>query len=577
MVQIKSQKQQIYFVVFEDYLQPPRKPHKKDNLLLIDENIKRKPELRLILLEHPVFVSANKSTIWQRCRLFLRNFYYAKLAKFQHPKKRNLTIKEKKEDPVNNKLNILNNGSIYKIYKSLRNHFHLPGFLAFLLARNDDGLCKRKTGFEIYCEMASIHGFVNFVGAKTWQRILWCLVIFIAILMSTIFLVMWHLMNVNTPTILYTESSTYPAWTIPFPAVTICNFNRISYRNAFTFAQKFNFSNANMSMSRYFRLQLYNSFVLDAPQEDFEFMQTFIENNELNLLKLQRNLSPNCESELLRCKWKGKRERCDKLFRKVETTQGICCSFNLFALKERKTGDQRKYAHYFFDEPEHTTSSGYKTGLTVLLDAHTKDYLISSVKKTGYQVLIHDAYEFPSSSIQRYALQDRTENMLSIKPRSTYATEYLNTEKLHVRRCYLPNERQLHTFRAYTQINCLLECRSQKLFHKCGCIPPMYIPENKFWPSCSFKERKCINVNKNIFSSVLVNKSTNYKTNHYTEKYICDCYPACNFNLYGTSKHYGQLNEYFSQTENRFFNFSNANTSMSRYFRLRLYNNCIAK
>ncbi|XP_017854238.1 pickpocket protein 11-like [Drosophila busckii] len=106
----------------------------------------------------------------------------------------------------------------------------LPRFLHFLRARQDDGLCKPKTGFEIYCEMSSIHGFHIFVGACTWQRVLWWLLICTAVLLSLLVLFMSHLMSKSMPTISYIDAITRPmsAAPMPFPALTICSLNRVS-------------------------------------------------------------------------------------------------------------------------------------------------------------------------------------------------------------------------------------------------------------------------------------------------------------------------------------------------------------
>ncbi|XP_016961653.1 pickpocket protein 11 [Drosophila biarmipes] len=99
----------------------------------------------------------------------------------------------------------------------------LPRFLGFLRARNDDGLCKRKTGFEIYCEMASIHGFHIFVGAKTWQRILWWLLICTAVLLSLILVTMS--LSMSKETIRFIDTMMKPSAEVPFPGVTICGFS----------------------------------------------------------------------------------------------------------------------------------------------------------------------------------------------------------------------------------------------------------------------------------------------------------------------------------------------------------------
>lgn len=116
----------------------------------------------------------------------------------------------------------------------------LPRFLSFLRARNDDGLCKPKTGFEIYCEMSSIHSFNQFVGAKTWQRVLWWLFICLAVFLAGLVLIMSYSKTADTPTVRFIESMMRPSSVrqVPFPAITICSLNRASQRSILSKAKE---------------------------------------------------------------------------------------------------------------------------------------------------------------------------------------------------------------------------------------------------------------------------------------------------------------------------------------------------
>jgi amiloride-sensitive sodium channel len=42
---------------------------------------------------------------------------------------------------------------------------------------------------------------------------------------------------VNSPTVTTVDSTTYPIWNIPFPAVSVCNFNKVSRSAAWNLAQ----------------------------------------------------------------------------------------------------------------------------------------------------------------------------------------------------------------------------------------------------------------------------------------------------------------------------------------------------
>ena len=219
----------IYYLNFEEYLKP-RSVIKPTKPILLYNDVKPKRQLNLKLLEQPMLITERKP---------FRLHGKEKLNKIfdcHAVEKRSLNFKPKKK--VEQLATIWYNRTVNKPTWIGWGHIQLPRFLRFLRARNDDGLCKRKSGFEIYCEMASIHGFINFVDATTWQRAFWFSVVILAVLLSGFILLLSHFMNTDTPIILYAESTQYPTWSIPFPAVTICNLNRISKHKALNYAEK---------------------------------------------------------------------------------------------------------------------------------------------------------------------------------------------------------------------------------------------------------------------------------------------------------------------------------------------------
>lgn len=65
---------------------------------------------------------------------------------------------------------------------------------------------------------------------------------------------------------------------------------------------------------------------------DYEELHQIFEENNLDVMKVMTQISPKCTDMLERCMWKGTQERCDSLFQPINTTQGICCSFNYLGL-----------------------------------------------------------------------------------------------------------------------------------------------------------------------------------------------------------------------------------------------------
>ncbi|XP_037808930.1 pickpocket protein 11-like [Lucilia sericata] len=539
----KSSAEITYYLTFEDYLKP--KSVKKPNQLLFNQNSSTNSQMRLKLLEHPVLIAGRKSN-YQLLKEKLQKLFHSK-------KKRTLKLPTNSSCKVDiSKIaSIWHNKTFNKPSRLALGSIQLPAFLAFLKARNDDGLCKRKSGFEIYCEMASIHGFINFVGATTWQRAFWFLVVLTAVVMSGFILLLSHFMNTNTPTILYSESTQYPTWSIPFPAVTICNLNRISKRRAEYLAQKFE-KTSNMSipeLNDYFNSALATAFNLKATTGDQKTLTALLKLNNYSLPQLLNELTPNCENELLRCKWQGHFIRCKHLFQKIQTAYGSCCSFNYKAL-QKTTNKRTDYVknHYL----EYSTSCGYKTGLSVLLDPHLENYKASLTLSPGFLVLIHDSHDFADTSSLKRIIQPSTFNKIHVLPQQTHATSYIARESLHKRKCYLPWERPMYYFGSYSQVNCLAECRSLKLYQKCKCSLANW-PRKDNWTVCGLEESKCYLKLKGLISALLVAEINLSKNHHIGDQFMCDCYPLCDFNMYSISMDSGRLMRKYSLTDLRFF------------------------
>lgn len=89
-------------------------------------------------------------------------------------------------------------------------------------------------------------------------------------------------------------------------------------------------------MLQLFHLSLYNLDQFNATKTEFLTLQNLLEQNNYTFTEFIKEISPNCETELLRCKWKGRTERCSKLFQKIATPQGMCCTFNYHAAPKQK-------------------------------------------------------------------------------------------------------------------------------------------------------------------------------------------------------------------------------------------------
>lgn len=88
---------------------------------------------------------------------------------------------------------------------------------------------------KIFCENTSLHGlkyvtgseYHGSVGYLTLARVAWAVISLCGIVFALVMMQLSWVRFKNNPTITTIETTTHPIWNIPFPAVTVCNINKI--------------------------------------------------------------------------------------------------------------------------------------------------------------------------------------------------------------------------------------------------------------------------------------------------------------------------------------------------------------
>lgn len=141
--------------------------------------------------------------------------------------------------------------------------------------------------------------------------------------------------NLETPTVTVIESTHYPISNVHFPAVTICNMNKISAKRALEMATNMTRPNGMTAemLSHLFKIILHFHGVGNTKNEsEYELLHGILQMNNLTVLELMNELAPKCNEMLKACQWKGSIQRCDTLYQSVKTIEGVCCSFNYYGL-----------------------------------------------------------------------------------------------------------------------------------------------------------------------------------------------------------------------------------------------------
>lgn len=163
-------------------------------------------------------------------------------------------------------------------------------------------------------------------------------IVLIATVLAAILLQVSWQMNLKKPCITVIESTHYSISNVRFPAITICNMNTISAKRATELAENLTKPNHVTSdeLSDMFRLILHFQAIGVQNQTEYELLHSILQTNNLSVLNVATTLKPTCTDMIQGCVWKGNAVRCDEIFQTVNTIDGLCCSFNSYAINSTR-------------------------------------------------------------------------------------------------------------------------------------------------------------------------------------------------------------------------------------------------
>lgn len=118
--------------------------------------------------------------------------------------------------------------------------------------------------------------------------------------------------------------------------VTISRLNRScsSFHKSVYFLHRIRPDNLSVEqLVRDFRLLLHVNGLTESKTSEYEAMHKLMLLNNLEIPQLMGEFAPPCSSMFERCMWKGTQWRCDNLFQMVNSTEGLCCSFNYYGTR----------------------------------------------------------------------------------------------------------------------------------------------------------------------------------------------------------------------------------------------------
>ncbi|GAB0090609.1 uncharacterized protein DMENIID0001_053480 [Sergentomyia squamirostris] len=366
----------------------------------------------------------------------------------------------------------------------------------------------------------------------------------IVIMCSIIGISSWNKFTSN-PLVTSLHDTHYPIEKVPFPAVSVCNNNRISKQAVFEFAQELAHVDPEKHDVEYFfeKLRLLgklHDYDVDGRSDFLSFHAileklTFTNDSvAFDIMKIIKQLTPQCSQMLLKCMWLGHEEDCSHLFSFRRTQYGFCCTFNY--VRKDSTEDPERKVYY-------TDNKAYDMGLLITLNASLEDYYYPMFNLEGFVITIFGNDEYPDPSagyVSEILISPGYENYLKVDAYSTFAERNVANYAVDTRGCLFDDEAEMKMDVAYSRADCVVNCRIKSVIRLCECVP-FFLPHAESFGDgthcrvCDLQDIPCLEKYKIKWATVVNQYSgiTKYNMREAEESLHCpDCLPKCSDTKY---------------------------------------------
>lgn len=445
--------------------------------------------------------------------------------------------------------------------------------------------------FSFYAQNSSLHGlrYLAHKGLTTIEKIFW-----IATFTGSIILCSFLIKNVyvkwkTSPVIVTFNERLVSVGEVPFPSVTICSQVK-SKATVYNFSKELEkYTKNKTDTSEQDKTMLADISLVCDVMDELELGERLLTN--ASFIDHISSVAPKLYDHFIFCGWQNSTYNvCDKIFKRVYTSEGLCYNMNGLAAEEmfRETV-QSNFKYSERDEPTRGWSleDGY-TGteenpfpfqgnangaipdLEVYLTNNADDYDgLCNGLNSGFKIYIQHPADHPQSSLYYYAALDGHVSSMAISADVLTSASALEDYPPETRQCYFQNDRKLRYFKIYTASNCRAECLSNYTFTECGCVG-FFMPHDNSSEICAEGKLSCMESAQNALAKrELQNKINN-------DSGGCNCLGACNSVEYHAEilktefhfKRYSKkLADYFNESYNEYFNISAKYSKIELYFK----------
>lgn len=201
--------------------------------------------------------------------------------------------------------------------------------------------------------------------------------------------------------------------------------------------------------------------------------------------------------------------------------------------------------------PHRVLDSGVSGALKIYLKRSIDESIDNSTESlNGFKVLLHTPGEIPRLTKKYFRVPMRKHFLINIQPQMMTTSKGLDSYAPQKRQCCLEKEKKLKFFKIYTQSNCQLECLTNFMIKRCGCVLSS-MPRFNATPMCQSEKWGCPRETRKLFSRKRLVMSLLYDID---DDVSCDCLPSCTSIEYDTET---SFDEYPYDKINKALNISN--------------------
>lgn len=315
--------------------------------------------------------------------------------------------------------------------------------------------------------------------------------------------------RINKPVMISFAKGLSQTFEIPFPAVTICSENKAT-QNEINLAMMLKDDRGNFTDDEIAKLKALYQVCDFSDHESLNAILNQSESNSEVIPTLDKLGNPMSEM-FHRCRYGSQKlVKCEKLFSKLITDEGICHTFNMLDAKElfeEKMDSSLQFpvvglkSEWFLDKdyaseklkvyPHRVIGHGVKSGLAVELKVK-KSEMNPGCKRgiRGFRLALHTPVELPQMSKQFFSIPFQKQTALLVMPQSIYSSKDITDYSPKSRQCYFSREKDLEFFKVYSKASCDLECLTKHVLTTCGCVK-FSMPHNNETQVCDHSQLSC--------------------------------------------------------------------------------------